>query len=138
MAGTTSGNGRWFAPITGINVTPLVDICLVLLIIFMVTASYIVALTIKVELPKASTGEETHVSTLSLAIDAQGKAFLNGKPVDEAELRSEIQKQQQTEKKDVQMVISADRETKHGAVVRYIDLAKQLGVFKFAINIEEP
>lgn len=137
MASTNNAGGRGFSPITGINVTPLVDICLVLLIIFMVTASYIVALTIKVELPKARTGEETQASMLSLSIDRQGQAFLNGKPVDEAALGAAVTKER-SQKKEVQMVISADREAKHGAVVRYIDLAKQLGVFKFAINIEEP
>ncbi|HOU94146.1 MAG TPA: biopolymer transporter ExbD, partial [Polyangiaceae bacterium] len=45
------------APITGINVTPLVDVVLVLLIILMVTAGYLVSRTIPVDLPKGATGE---------------------------------------------------------------------------------
>ena len=133
---SNSGEPGGFQPITGINVTPLVDIALVLLIIFMVTATYIVALTLKVELPKARTGEETPVSTLALTLGRQGDVLLNGKAVDDEGIRAAVRKEM-TEKKDVQVIISADREVRHGTVVRYIDLAKQLGVFKFAINIED-
>ena len=138
MAGGSGSSdpGGGFQPITGINVTPLVDIALVLLIIFMVTATYIVALTIKVELPKARTGEETPVSTLALTLGRQGDVLLNGKAVDDAGIRAAVLKEM-AEKKDVQVIISADREVTHGTVVRYIDLTKQLGVFKFAINIED-
>ena len=139
MAGTTgqnSGDGG-FQPITGINVTPLVDIALVLLIIFMVTATYIVALTLKVELPKARTGEETPASTLALTIGRRGDVLLNGRAVDDEGIRAAV-REELARKKDVQVIISADREVTHGTVVRYIDLTKRLGVFKFAINIEEP
>jgi biopolymer transport protein TolR len=137
MPGTLGSDDGGFQPITGINVTPLVDIALVLLIIFMVTATYIVALTLKVELPRARTGEETPVSTLALTIGRQGDVLLNGKAVDDGGIRSAV-RQGLAAKKDVQVIISADREVRHGTVVRYIDLCKQLGVFKFAINIEEP
>src|SRR5437016_13934161 len=64
--------------ITGINVTPLVDITLVLLIIFMVTATYIVKQTIEVELPRAAHGGETVNKTFALVVTRQGKSFLNG------------------------------------------------------------
>ena len=140
MAGTTRNGPLYGGPanrlmITGINVTPLVDICLVLLIIFLVTASYIVALTIKVQLPKAATGEETPVSTLALTIDKQAAVFLNGKSANEATIISWVQKEMAA-KKDVQVIISADKDVSHGTVVHYIDIIKQRGVYKFAINIE--
>lgn len=134
--GSSSNEPGGFQPITGINVTPLVDIALVLLIIFMVTATYIVALTLKVELPRARTGEETPVSTLALTLGRRGEVLLNGRAVDDEAIRAAV-RQEMTEKKDVQVIISADREVTHGTVVRYIDLTKQLGVFKFAINIED-
>jgi len=60
--------------ITGINVTPLVDVVLVLLIILMVTATAIVSKTIPMELPKASTGEQTP-ATLAVSIDQYGQIF---------------------------------------------------------------
>jgi biopolymer transport protein TolR len=64
--------------ITDINVTPLVDIVLVLLIIFMVTATYIVNPTIKVDLPKAATGTDQTRTTLALTLDRTGALYLNG------------------------------------------------------------
>src|SRR5207237_10519947 len=78
--------------INGINVTPLVDITLVLLIIFMVTASYIVKGTIEVELPRAAHGGETVQKTFALLLTREGKSFLNGVPVDDDALVSEVRK----------------------------------------------
>ena len=66
--------------IAAINVTPLVDITLVLLIIFMVTATYVVREAIEVDLPRAAAGGETVGPTLALALDRDGKLFLDGAP----------------------------------------------------------
>src|SRR5205085_1154309 len=77
--------------ITGINVTPLVDITLVLLIIFMVTATYIVKQTIEVELPRAAHGGETVNKTFALVVTREGKAFLNGVETDDAGLVAAVQ-----------------------------------------------
>ena len=70
-------------PITGINITPLVDIILVLLIIFMVTATFLVAPSINVDLPRATTGEPTPISNIAVVIEDSGDIFLNGKKVTE-------------------------------------------------------
>src|SRR5215212_10838050 len=70
--------------ITEINVTPLVDITLVLLIIFMVTTTYIVNPTIKIDLPKAASGSEQARTTLALTVTKEGTLFLNGERSDEA------------------------------------------------------
>src|SRR5882724_12772059 len=78
--------------INGINVTPLVDITLVLLIIFMVTASYIVKETIEVELPRAAHGGETVQKTFALLVTREGQTFLNGVPVDDQRLIAEVEK----------------------------------------------
>src|SRR5262245_51705578 len=68
------------APITSINVTPLVDITLVLLIIFMVTAKLVVSRAIPLDLPRAATGGEVQ-ALLSLSLRADGTTHLNGAPV---------------------------------------------------------
>src|SRR5580692_1578282 len=73
--------------ISGINVTPLVDITLVLLIIFMVTTSYIVRQSIDVNLPRAANGGETVGETLMVVIHADGSLYIDGSPMDEAQLR---------------------------------------------------
>src|SRR5947207_15509998 len=77
--------------ITGINVTPLVDITLVLLIIFMVTATYIVKETIEVELPRAAHGGETVQRTFAVVLNREGRVFLNGVETDDAGLLRTVQ-----------------------------------------------
>src|SRR6185369_4821974 len=99
--------------IADINVTPLVDITLVLLIIFMVTAPMIVNNpSIKVELPKAATGDETLKSTLALTLsrDASGAVgiYANGEKTDEEHVKLMIP-DMLTKNKDLQAIIAADR-----------------------------
>ncbi len=121
--------------IVDINITPFVDIILVVLIIFMVTTSYIVRQSIKVNLPDAATGEHTESTSLALMLDAEGALFLDGEPVTEEALRTAIRQFKQTEAELV-CLIGADETTPHGDVVGLIDLVKQEGVAKFAINID--
>lgn len=128
--GTDNGNDDGL--ITAINVTPLVDIVLVLLIVLMVTSSYLVKQAINVELPKAATGEVTE-STLSISIDVDHQLYLDEKPVDENVLRKEIRKARANEK-DIKAIISADGRVRHAQVVAVIDMLRQENVNKFAIN----
>ena len=121
--------------IVDINVTPLVDIVLVLLIIFMVTATYIVNPTIKVDLPKAATGTEQTRTTLALTLDRTAALYLNGEKTDEAAVTKFIAAEL-PKNPDLQAIIAADKIVSHGAVVRVIDLVKRAGVRKFAINVE--
>ena len=122
--------------INGINVTPLVDITLVLLIIFMVTASYIVKETIEVELPRAAHGGETVQKTLALLVTREGKTFLNGAPVDDAGLVASV-KEAKSRGEDVQALVGADKNATHGMVTHLLDVLKGAGVLKFAIQIEK-
>jgi biopolymer transport protein ExbD len=127
--------------ITGINVTPLVDIMLCLLVIFMVTTSYVVADSLKVDLPEASTGDATEPSVIMLTFTVEKETgarqlYLNGEKADEAALRAHIQKVKAEGKTDLQAVIAADKAASHGEVIRLIDVVKQEGIVKFALNIE--
>jgi biopolymer transport protein ExbD len=118
--------------ISAINVTPLVDIVLVLLIVLMVTSSYLVNKSINVELPKASTGEAS-TPTLSISLDVAGKLYLDGQGIDEASLQQKIHAAYATDH-DVKAVISADGRVTHAQVVSVIDLLRREKVTKFAIN----
>jgi biopolymer transport protein ExbD len=137
MAGASSygGDDDSSRMIVDINVTPLVDITLVLLIIFMVTASYIVSPAIKVDLPKAASGTEQTKTTLALTLMKDGVLYLNGeRSSDEAVVRAigvELPKNP-----DLQAIIAADRAVPHGEVVHVIDLVKRAGVHRFAINVD--
>jgi biopolymer transport protein ExbD len=118
--------------ITAINVTPLVDIVLVLLIVLMVTSSYLVNKAINVELPKAATGETT-TPTMSISIDAEGKHYLDGSPIEIPELQIKV-RAAYAKDPDVKAIISADGRVKHAEVVTVIDLLRREKVTKFAIN----
>jgi len=121
--------------ITEINVTPLVDITLVLLIIFMVTTSYIVNPSIKVDLPKAATGSDQLRTTLALTLTKDGQLYLNGDRSDEAQVVKQIAADL-PKNPDLQAIIAADKVVPHGSVVHIIDLVKRAGVRKFAINVD--
>ncbi len=122
--------------ISDINIIPLVDVVLVVLIIFMVTAPMIMKPSIRVHLPKSATGEHTDPSKLSISISADGKINLNGSTIDEAALRTAAQAEF-TKDAEVQAVISADKDVIHGKVVSIMDIIKSVGVKKFAITIDK-
>ena len=123
--------------IVDINVTPLVDIMLVLLIIFMVTAAFIGSSSIKIDLPKAASGSDTARSTLALTLASDGTLYLNGERSSEGAVTRFIGGEL-PKNPDLQAIIAADKVVQHGNVVRVIDLVKRAGVRKFAINVEAP
>ncbi|HMA94001.1 MAG TPA: biopolymer transporter ExbD [Polyangiaceae bacterium] len=129
-----SSNQQRGEAITGINVTPLVDVVLVLLIILMVTAGYIVSKTIPVDLPKGMTGETTTL-TLAITVDKEGKTYLDAESVSEDALRQRV-RQAHARDPETRAVIAADGSTAHRKVIFVIDLLRQEGVSRFAINVQ--
>ncbi|SMF39597.1 ExbD/TolR family protein [Pseudobacteriovorax antillogorgiicola] len=121
--------------ITDINVTPFVDVMLVLLIIFMVTANYINTPGIDLNLPEAETGAGLEQSQLTFTIDRNSVIYVDGKAVNEAGLAS-IVKSKKAEDPKIQATIAADQSTPHGAVIKLIDLVRKNGITDFAINVE--
>ncbi len=134
MAGTAQ-EGADDEMISGINVTPLVDITLVLLIVFMVTATYIVRQTIPVHLPKAAHGGETVGKTLMVVILKDGSLVVDGVPAADADLVRKV-REAKAQDPDVKAVIAADQDSRHRAVVHAIDLLKGEGLSKFALDVE--
>jgi biopolymer transport protein ExbD len=133
MAGTGTGGAQ--GPIVGINVTPMVDVVLVLLIIMMVSATYIVQQSLKVELPKTATSDEAASSPAAVTITRDGAFFYGGSPVDEGQLVAHLHAAVQANA-DVNLIVTADERALHGSVVHVIDLAKVEGISKFAINVD--
>jgi len=135
MASALSVRGRGArGGIVGINVTPFVDIALVLLVIMMVSSTYIVSQALKVELPKTATSDEKVTRTYVVTIHKDGELLFNDKPTTPPDLRSALQAARAHE--EVNLVVSADQGALHGRVVEVIDTAKLAGVTKFAINVE--
>src|SRR5438105_4703434 len=92
--------------ITGINVTPLVDVVLVLLVVLMVTATYLASRAIPVDLPRGKTGEAT-AAPLTVSLSAAGALYVDGAPSSEAELRQKLAVARRTDP-EVRAVIAAD------------------------------
>lgn len=120
--------------ITGINVTPLVDVVLVLLIIFMVTANFIVRETVEVDLPKAANAGQTMQGLVNVVLDKEGALYFDGQPVSEAELDGKV-KAALAKDAETRAIISADQSLPYGRVMHLIDRVKGMGIARFALNI---
>lgn len=133
MAAQTSSGSE--ETISAINVTPLVDVVLVLLIILMVTATAVVAKTVPLDLPQASTGSAAQ-APLVVAVDRHGGLFLGDQPTDEAQLRKEVRAQRRKQPR-LQVIIAAAKQVPHGRVVAVMDLLRSEQVTRFAIRVDE-
>ena len=136
MAGKISDSGD--DAITEINVTPFVDVMRVLLVIFMVTANYMVNQSINIQLPKADTGQAIESRNLAFVIDKESKVYMDGQPVEVDQIGERITafKAGQAATTNIQALISADTATPHGIVVKVIDVVRKSGITELAINVE--
>lgn len=157
MAGAVNNNDE---AITEINIVPLVDIVLVVLIIFMVTASFMTKPAIDLELPKADTGDRKERNQFSLLLGKDGTIAIGERKVEQADIADEFKqifydyKQQKSRtaqekgsklsdnqltllaRNELTMVIQADTEVPHGRVIHFIDQARKVGVLKYAFNVD--
>ena len=136
MAGTMPSGGGRAKTIAAINVTPLVDVVLVLLVILMVASTYIVAQTLKVQLPRAKSTDGTAEKPTKVEILKNGSLRWNEEPIPETELAGKLKEAVEADA-EMSLVVSADREVMHGNVVHVLDMAKLAGVTKFAINVQQ-
>jgi biopolymer transport protein ExbD len=123
-------------PISSINVTPFVDIVLVLLVIFMVTAPLLMQESIGIHLPKAASSDRKLTSKMGVAVTRQGQILLNGVPASPEAISARVKEALQKDP-ETQALISADGDARHADVVRAIDLIKSAGMNRFAIQIEK-
>jgi biopolymer transport protein ExbD len=128
-----------------INITPLTDIFLVLLIIFMVTSSVIVnqgttngaRAGLKVNLPKGGAADVSPTQNdLSVAVLSDGRLVVAGDVVDETELRAALAKAK-AKNPDTLVVVQADEGVTHGKVVEVMEMAKAAGLGQLAIGVRE-
>lgn len=119
--------------ISGINVTPLVDVMLVLLVVMMVTGQYLASQAVPMDLPKASTGETKSAAPLAISVDASGAIFLDGERLSKAELKQRVHARFDGSERSA--LIAADGGAQHRAVVGVIDVLRQEGIRKLALNV---
>src|SRR5258707_12553059 len=104
MAGTLGKPGG--GAIVGINVTPMVDVVLVLLVIMMVSATYIVSQSLKVELPKAASSNEAVQSLAAVTLTKDGKLYFNQQPITDPDLIKKF-KETVASNADVSLIVTA-------------------------------
>jgi biopolymer transport protein ExbD len=121
--------------ITGINVTPLVDVVLVLLIIFLITAPTIYQSAIKIQLPRAASGDEPQKSPLAFTITRQGDLYWDRDRIEWESLDRKLQTLGAGAREETAM-IGADEATPHGTVVRLMDALRAAGLHRIALNVE--
>ena len=134
MAGKTGGGDE--DPIVDINITPFVDVVLVLLVIFMVTAHFIVNKGMKLELPKASSAEQLqNQKTFNISIGKTGEFMLDGKLTTVEGLKAAAQEATKSKAKVVAM-ISADKDSVYNSVVIVMDTLRSEGITDFALQLD--
>lgn len=123
--------------ITDINVTPFVDVVLVLLVVFMVTAKLIVARGVEIDKPKMAAGGDVP-SSLRVSVTADGKLYVNGQEfAEDAPAIARIKEIASATSKP-KAIIAGDRKTAYGGVMRAIQLVHDAGVTAIALENERP
>jgi biopolymer transport protein ExbD len=125
--------------ITGINVTPLVDITLVLLIIFMVTTKIVLNQTVPLDLPKATpAASDVQQMVFSIVLAADGRTLVDNSPVPNDDAILPLARDAQQSHPDLRAVIKADAAVTHGRVIHVLDLLKQARISKIAFGVTPP
>ena len=122
--------------ISSINITPFVDIILVVLIIFMIATPVIMNPGIRVNLPQAASGDTPPASQATISINTTGALFFNGKSVTKEELIQQVGDLVKSNP-DAQAILAADKDVSHGVVIEILDQIKIAGIKKFAISIQK-
>jgi biopolymer transport protein ExbD len=132
MAGGSQGDTD--EGIVGINVTPLVDITLVLLIIFMVVAKMVVSQSVPLDLPKAASGTDVQV-VFSVELYANGEIAVDQNKLATDDALLPLAREAHAKSADLRAVIKADGTVQHQRVIHILDLLKQAGVSKIAFGV---
>jgi biopolymer transport protein ExbD len=136
MAGNSFDPNEIGEGINEINITPFVDVVLVLLVIFMVTTPIMVKEGLKVNLPKTLTSDSLSKSaSIGIAVTKEGQILFGGKLLSDTDIQNRLSEIYKSAP-ETQFLISADTEARHGDVVRVIDLLKKNNLNFFALQIE--
>lgn len=127
-------NGGDGGAITAINVTPFVDIILVVLIVFMATAPIIQRRAIKVDVPKAALHERAAVEALAISYNGKRELALAGKRIAEEDLVKLLQAAVFSQPQ-VHVTLSADKALPYGEIVRLLDRVRGAGVRKVGLEV---
>lgn len=119
-----------------VDITPMLDVVFIMLIFFIVTATFIKQAGIEVNQPQAQTAVVQEKANILIAIDASNKIWINRREVDFRALRPNIERLHAENPKG-SVVIQADRDSTNEALVQVMDAARRAGVYDIAIAAEE-
>ena len=140
-----AGPSKRGGSIADINVTPLVDVVLVLLIIFIevgdLLAEESLDTSIPIDLPPATTGDAqdpNQKKPFAVAVDKDGRFIVAGKRLSDTELQTRIQSELSTRGAEMEVVVASDKDARHERFVRLLDLLRDQGIYRFAIQTNLP
>lgn len=121
-----------------VDITPLVDVVFLMLIFFMVSTTFNVSSSLKLDLPSSkATAEQKEVKQVTISINANGELFVKDEPVADDELRKRVLNASQGDP-SMRVVLRADSETHHKRVVFVLDVLRELGMSKVGIATVAP
>ena len=118
-----------------VNLTPMLDVVFIMLIFFIVTASFVKEAGIDVNRPDAATAEKKERGNILVAITSNGQIWIDKRQVDPRALRANIERLY-AENPQGSVVIQADKESRNGLLVQVMDAARMAGVFNVSIAAE--
>lgn len=121
---------------SGVDITPMLDVVFIMLIFFIVTATFIKESGIEVDKPDAATAEVQEKASILVAIDASDQVWINRRPVDIRSVRSIIERLHAENPKGT-VVIQADRQSRNDMLVQVMDASRRAGVFNIAMATDD-
>ena len=115
-----------------VDITPMLDVVFIMLIFFIVTATFVKEAGIDVDKPSAATAVVQEKASILIAIDADNNIWINRRQVDQRSVRSIIERLHAENPKGT-VVIQADRESKNNTLVRVMDASRRAGVYNIAL-----
>jgi biopolymer transport protein ExbD len=123
--------------IAGVNIVPVIDLCLVLLVILLILSPMMDKAPVEVTLPKAHVTKEDQENNISITVDPDGNVAVNTTRVDMTSMGAEIRRQMKTRNPDVLVIIRADEKVKFGGLTDLLKIAKESGARFVALGTRE-
>ena len=122
--------------IDGINITPMVDVILVLLVIFMVTANFLKKESININLPKVQAADPNVSQSVQVALTRDGKILLEGQLITEEKLISTLERDIKF-RPNMRLTLSADEKLAYGTIMKLMGVIRKSGVSRVALSVKK-
>ncbi|TGN14503.1 ExbD/TolR family protein [Leptospira ilyithenensis] len=133
MAGNSGGNDE---EIGSINITPMVDVILVLLVIFMVTANFLKKESININLPKVAAADPNVAESTQVALTKDGKILLEGKDTTIPSLVKHLEREAKI-RPNMRLTLSADERLPYGKITETMGMIRKAGVTRIALSVKK-